>query len=79
MNKENTQWFLAGLFIGLVIVGGVFALFQPTPKISSDEKMKECIKSGGQYQVMDWSLRDDGSEYKATCKIPQRYLWKIDY
>jgi len=27
---------------------------------------------------MDWSLKDDGSDYRATCEIPEHYLWKIN-
>ena len=79
MKKENIQFGLYGLLIGLVLVGGIFAFFQPTPKIEQSEKMKECIKAGGQFSIRDWSLRDDGSDYRATCKIPEHYLWKILY
>lgn len=78
MNKENMQFGLAGLFIGLVLVGSIFAFFQPTPKVEQSEKMKECINAGGEFKIMDWSLKEDGSDYRATCKIPEHYIWKIE-
>ena len=75
MHKENIQFGLAGLFVGLVIVGGIFVFFQPTPRIEQSEKMKECIKSGGEFRISDWSMKDDGSDYRATCEIPEHYIW----
>ena len=42
-----------------------------------DDVKNECIIQGGQYSVMDHSLDDDGSDYKATCKIPAKVLWSI--
>lgn len=77
--NTKTQFFLAGLFIGLVIVGGVFAFFQPTAKITPEEKMTECKNAGGQYRVSDFSLDDDGSDYRMTCDIPSHRLWQFKF
>ena len=77
MNKNNIQFGLAGIFIGLVLIGGILTFFHPTPKIEQSEKMKECINAGGKFMIRDWSLRDDGSEYLSTCEIPEHYIWKI--
>jgi hypothetical protein len=77
--KTNTQYFLAGLSIGLIILGGIFTFFQPTPKILPEDKMKECRNAGGEYSVNDFSLSDDGSDYRMTCKIPEKKLWQFNY
>lgn len=79
MNRENIYFLLSGLFIGIFIVGGIIALFQPIPKMQESEKMEECIKEGGQFSIYDWSLRDDGSDYRVTCEIPEYRLWQINY
>jgi hypothetical protein len=75
--KDNTQYFFTGLFIGIVIVVGIFAFFQPPTEITQEEKMKECIVAGGQYSVSDYSFKDDGSDYRMTCEIPKRRLWQF--
>jgi len=76
--KERTNYFSAGLFIGLVIIGGIFTFYQPTPKVEQSEKMKECINVGGQFSISDWSWKDDGSDYRMTCKIPEHNLWQYE-
>lgn len=77
--RTNTQYFLGGLFLGVVIICGIFTFTQPTPQITQNEKMKECIKAGGEYDIRDWSMRDDGSDYRMTCKIPERKLWQYKF
>jgi len=69
---------LAGLSIGLVIIGGLFTFFQPTPKVEQSEKMKECINVGGQFSISDWSWKDDNTDYRMTCKIPEHNLWQYE-
>ena len=78
MKKNNTQFLLVGLFIGLVVDGGVFAFFQPTPKITIPDKMEECISQGGQFSLRDWSWKEDNSEYKIRCLLPVKELFFED-
>ena len=69
--------FIIGFLVGLLIVGGILVIFQPSPKIIPEQKMQECIKNNGQYRVSDHSLKDDGSDYRMTCEIPEHKLWEI--
>jgi len=78
MNKTNTNFLLAGLFIGLFIVGGIFIFFQPTPKIEIPIKMEECISQDGQFSLMDWSWEEDGSDYKIRCILPEKELFFLE-
>lgn len=77
MNKENLSYFFTGLFIGLVMIGGIFAYTQPPIKITADEKYTECIENGGVYNFRDWSL-DDTGDYKITCQVPEKQLWQFE-
>ena len=87
MNKEHKEdrkklyWyvFFLELFVGLVLVGGIFALFQSTPTIEIPEKIKECISQDGEFSLQDWSWREDGSEYKIRCSLPARELFFLDF
>jgi hypothetical protein len=77
--KNKLNYFFIGLFIGIIVVGGICAFFQPTPKIIVPDKMKECIDAGGEFSLSDWSLRDDGSDYRITCNVPERQIWKYKF
>lgn len=45
-------------------------------ELETEDLFKKCIDAGGEYQVYDWSLRDNGGDYRATCEIPERRLWQ---
>lgn len=77
MNLKKLQYLFWGILIGLILVGGIFASFQPTPKIIIDQKMKECIENGGIYNIFDYSLEENGSDYRMTCNALRKTLWSI--
>jgi len=78
----KTKLFIAfwiGLFIGASILRAFDLYITPLqPKIIYlDEKKDECIAQKGEYNLRDWSMEDDGSDYRATCKIPEHTIWEI--
>ena len=79
MRKKKIQFYLVGLFTGLILISGIFAVFQPIPKTEISDKMTECIEQGGQLSLKDWSWEEDGSEYKIRCLLPARELFFIDF
>jgi len=68
-------WISAVILLGSgLILGIVQKHMEP---IYLDNKKDECIKEGGQYSVYDYSMKDDNSDYRAVCKIPEYKLWEI--
>lgn len=45
--------------------------------VTIDNKMRECIKKGGQFSILDYSLSDDGSDYRVSCDVPQKELFNV--
>jgi len=78
MNKDEFQFLCAGFFVGFVLLGAIFFFTTPTPKVNQGEKMKECIEAGGEFAIRDWSWHDDGSDYRMTCDLPERELWRYE-
>ena len=77
--KEKNITFSAGLVTGIlfsVLMWTVF--FQSPSKIQIPDKMSECLEQRGSFSLHDYSWKEDGSEYKMRCVLPQRELFFID-
>ena len=47
--------------------------------IYMDQKMNECIEAGGEYSVLNYAWEGAPSDdYRATCEIPEKKLWRIN-
>ncbi len=69
INRYKYNYFMAGLFIGLVIVGGVFAFFQPSIVVTTTENAQDCVSKGGEYSL---SVKSDGEIYYEWCEINKK-------
>lgn len=45
-------------------------------KITTGDAINTCRQLGGQYSLFDYSIEDDGSDYRFTCKIPEKRLFQ---
>lgn len=73
MNVKIVVSLLIACLLGVVIE----KVASRNSKIEQSQIMQECIKDGGQFSIHDWSWRDDGSDYRATCEVVSKSLWSI--